>query len=144
MGVSFFINVHAGPITGRMNIGRVGTEKVRSFMKIFFEPELFRLVAAPLNSAAIHSIAPSPTAIPRAITRVSAWKRLGGAPLLDLDCNAGGMRSEMMGKGSKTKPPPQAPNSRGLKFFIGFGFLAGLMLFLFWPVVKFLVSLVAG
>jgi len=54
------------------------------------------------------------------------------------------MRSEMMGKGNRTKPPPQSPNSRGLKFFIGFGILAGLMLFLFWPVVKFLVSLVAG
>ncbi len=56
------------------------------------------------------------------------------------ECGGG----EMTGKGSKTKPPPHAPNSRGLKFFIGFGILAGLMLFLFWPVVKFLVSLVTG
>ena len=45
---------------------------------------------------------------------------------------------------NKAKTPPHAPGSGGVKFFIGFGILAGLMLFLFWPVVKFLVSLVAG
>jgi len=50
----------------------------------------------------------------------------------------------MTDSGDKAKPPSQAPNRRGLKFFIGFGILAALMLFLFWPVVKFLVSLVTG
>ena len=51
---------------------------------------------------------------------------------------------EMSDSGGKAKPPPHAPGGAGVKFFIGFGILAGLMLFLFWPVVKFLVSLVTG
>ena len=50
----------------------------------------------------------------------------------------------MPDSGRKAKPPPPEPNGRGLKFFIGFGILAALMLFLFWPVVKFLVSFVLG
>ncbi len=50
----------------------------------------------------------------------------------------------MTDSGGKAKLPPHAPGSGSVKFFIGFGILAGLMLFLFWPVVKFLVSLVAG
>jgi hypothetical protein len=50
----------------------------------------------------------------------------------------------MTDSGGKAKPPPHAPGSRGLKFFIGFSILAGLMLFLFWPVVKFIASLVLG
>jgi hypothetical protein len=50
----------------------------------------------------------------------------------------------MTDSGGKTKPPPQAQGRSGLKFFIGFSILAALMLFLFWPVVKFLVSLVTG
>ena len=37
---------------------------------------------------------------------------------------------------------PIIPDRQRLNFFIGFGILAALMLFLFWPVVKFLVSLV--
>jgi hypothetical protein len=48
----------------------------------------------------------------------------------------------MADSGGKTKPFPPAPNRQRIKFFIGFGILAALMLFLFWPVVKFLVSLV--
>jgi len=35
MGVSFFITVHASPITGHMNIGPAGGEKVRSFLNFF-------------------------------------------------------------------------------------------------------------
>ena len=50
----------------------------------------------------------------------------------------------MTDSGGKAKPPPHAPGGAGVKFFIGFGILAGLMLILFWPVVKFLVSLVLG
>ena len=50
----------------------------------------------------------------------------------------------MADSGGNTKPPPQAPSRRGLKFFIGFSILMTLMLFLFWPVVKFFISLVMG
>jgi len=50
----------------------------------------------------------------------------------------------MTDNGGKAKLPSPAPDRRGLNFFIGFGILAALMLFLFWPVVKFLVSLVTG
>ncbi len=45
---------------------------------------------------------------------------------------------------AKTPPPPPAPDRRGLKIVIGITILSGLMLLLFWPVVKFLVSLVMG
>jgi hypothetical protein len=44
----------------------------------------------------------------------------------------------------RTKPPSQTQGRQRLNFFIGFIILAGLMLFLFWPVVKSLVSLVTG
>jgi hypothetical protein len=50
----------------------------------------------------------------------------------------------MTDKGGKTNPPPQEPDRRKLNFFIGFIVLASLMLFLFWPVLKALVSLVTG
>lgn len=39
---------------------------------------------------------------------------------------------------------PDTPDRRGLKIFIGVGILTGLMLFLFWPVVKYLAALVTG
>ncbi len=39
---------------------------------------------------------------------------------------------------------PATPNRRGPKFFIGIGILSGLMLFLFWPVVKYLVAILPG
>ena len=39
---------------------------------------------------------------------------------------------------------PVIPNRREPKFFIGIGFLTALMLFLFWPVVKFLASFLMG
>ncbi len=45
---------------------------------------------------------------------------------------------------AKTTPPPPAPDRRRLKIVIGITILSGLMLLLFWPVVKFLVSVLMG
>ncbi len=45
---------------------------------------------------------------------------------------------------ANTTPPPPAPERRWLKLVIGITILSGLMLVLFWPVVKFLVSVLMG
>jgi len=51
----------------------------------------------------------------------------------------------MMADGSgKANAPSPAPEHPLVKRLIGIFFLAGLLLFLFWPVVKYLVSLVLG
>jgi len=50
----------------------------------------------------------------------------------------------MSKKGDNRKPPSQPPNERILKAIIGIGFLTALMLFLFWPVLRDIVSFVLG
>lgn len=50
----------------------------------------------------------------------------------------------MVKSGGTATPPSPTPERPRLKLFFGVAFLTALMLFLFWPVVKFLVSLVAG
>ncbi len=50
----------------------------------------------------------------------------------------------MTDRANKPAPPPPAPDRRWLKPVIGITILSGLMLLLFWPVVKFLASVVVG